>query len=160
MKLPWVTTAYIGIPPQIPQISQFGPRRPRDPKHRLPRVRFTIYVPGSSSGDRPRTDVQPLLSGYLDLAVSLLLGSRRPPSTQLFRPTEKLSSLAKTPTAWARNKTPGGSGHARLSAHGPRGRFGGIFLIFWGRKMFEKSCVQEALLIFLWSKQKRRCRIN
>ena len=83
------------------------------------------------------------------MAVSLLLGSRRPPSTQLFLPTEKLPILAKIPTVWARNKTPGGSGHARLSAHGPRGRFGGIFLILGGRKIFEKSCVQEALLIFL-----------
>ena len=83
------------------------------------------------------------------MAASILFGSRRPPSTQMISPTERSSILATIPTVWARNKTPKGSGHARLSAHGPTGRFGSIFLILGGRKILEKSCVQEALLTFL-----------
>ena len=91
-----------------------------------------------------------------NMAVSLLLGSRRPPSTQLFLPTEKLPILAKIPTVWARNKTPGGSGHARLSAHGPTGRFGGIFLIFWGVGQFLKKVVCRRPFLYFYNRTKEK----
>ena len=49
---------------------------------------------------------------------------------------------------------PPGKRHACFSAHGPRGHFGSIFLICSGPKMFEASCVQEVLHIFLCSNKR------
>ena len=54
----------------------------------------------------------------------------------------------------AKKHHPRGKRHACFSAHGPRGHFGSIFLICSGPKMFEASCVQEVLHIFLCSNKR------
>ena len=46
------------LTPQL-KIPQFGSQRPRDPKHRIPRVRFMKIRPGGRSGDLNRTDFEP-----------------------------------------------------------------------------------------------------
>ena len=84
------------------------------------------------------------------MAVSMLLGSRRPPSTDLFlRPNNHQFGKTKIQPFGLGLRALGGSGPARLNAHGPAGRFGGMFLIFGGRTMFGRSCVQVVLSIFL-----------
>ena len=54
----------------------------------------------------------------------------------------------------AKKHHPRGKRHACFSAYGPRGHFGSIFLICSGPKMFEASCVQEVLHIFLCSNKR------
>ena len=54
-----VTIAYMGPPPPDPKIPKFGSQRPRDPKHRIPRVCFMKNRPGARSGDLNQTDVRP-----------------------------------------------------------------------------------------------------
>ena len=54
----------MGPPPPKLKIPQFGSQRPRDPKNRIPRVRFMKIRPGGRSGDLNRTDLRP----YLGLA--------------------------------------------------------------------------------------------
>ena len=61
---PGVTIAYMGPRPPDPQIPKFGSQRPRDPKNRIPRVRFMKNRPGARSGDLNRTDLRP----YVGLA--------------------------------------------------------------------------------------------
>ena len=89
------------------------------------------------------------------MAVSLLLGSPRPPSTQLFSPIENWPENGPITTDYAENFTARVNRHARLSAHGPQRPRRRYFRNFSGRKIFEKNCVQEALLIFLESKKER-----
>ena len=48
-----------GPPPPQLKIPQFGSQRPRDPKHRIPRVRFMKIRPGGRSGDLNRADFEP-----------------------------------------------------------------------------------------------------
>ena len=54
----------MGARPPDPQIPKVGSQRPRDPKNRIPRVRFMRNRPGDRSGDPNRTDLRP----YVGLA--------------------------------------------------------------------------------------------
>ena len=60
----WVSYSIHGPPAPQLKIPLFGSQRPRDPKNRIPRVRFMKIRPGGRSGDLNRTDLRP----YLGLA--------------------------------------------------------------------------------------------